>query len=164
MAEAVQIRVMLAALATWVACGPVFAGAAEAPGKPPGEGVEFNGYTTFACVEDVGRLEWSPLTVAAWVKVRDARGEQVFLGRELSRQKDYSEKTAVLIDDEVRSVVTKGYQHAKEVLKKNIDALHSVAKALRDKESLSGEEVTSLVRGEGIENPSGLAPEPSPAV
>ena len=90
--------------------------------------------------------------------------EQVFLGRELSRQKDYSEKTAVLIDDEVRSVVTKGYQHAKEMLKKNIDALHSVAKALRDKESLSGEEVTSLVRGEGIENPSGLAPEPSPAV
>ena len=92
------------------------------------------------------------------------REEQVFLGREISRQQDYSEKTAVLIDNEVRSVVTNAYQHAKDMLRKNMDALHSVAKALLDKESLSGDEVSRLVRGEGTEPQPGLTPEPTPAV
>jgi cell division protease FtsH len=74
--------------------------------------------------------------------------EQIFLGREIAQHQDYSEATAVLIDEEVKQIAMEAYQNARGVIEKNRDALVRVAEALLEYEVLDGEEVASLVRGE----------------
>jgi cell division protease FtsH len=76
--------------------------------------------------------------------------EQIFLGREIAQHQDYSEATAVLIDQEVNRVARQAYQRAKEVLESNRDALIRVAEALLELEVLDGEEVAALVKGEDM--------------
>jgi len=76
-----------------------------------------------------------------------SREEQIFLGREISRKKDYSEQTAVDIDDEIHAIVTDAYTRALDILRDNTDALHEVASALLLKESLDGESVSEIVSG-----------------
>jgi cell division protease FtsH len=72
--------------------------------------------------------------------------EQIFLGREISQHRDYSEKTAQEIDDEIRSIVMGCYERAEQVLKKNIKRLHALAKTLLERESLTGEEIDQIIR------------------
>jgi len=72
--------------------------------------------------------------------------EQIFLGREISQHRDYSEKTAQEIDREIRSIVTGCYERAEQVLKKNIKRLHALAKTLLERESLSGEEIDQIIQ------------------
>ena len=72
--------------------------------------------------------------------------EQIFLGRDFTQTKDYSEKTAVDIDNEVRVIITAAYERAKELLQGNLDVLHKMAAALLEKEVLDGAEIDEIVR------------------
>ncbi len=90
--------------------------------------------------------------------------EQIFLGREIAQHKDYSEVTAVAIDEEVKGLVAGGYETAKSILSSNIHILHALAEALIDQEELSAEEIHQLVAEMGEANPSGNGIEPSPSV
>ncbi len=71
--------------------------------------------------------------------------EQIFLGKELVRHKDFSEKTAIEIDNEIKSIVISCYEKTKEILENNIDKLHSLANALLEKETLSGDEIDKIL-------------------
>lgn len=73
--------------------------------------------------------------------------EQIFLGKELSRPKDYSEETAVEIDNEIKRIVNDNYTKAKAVLDENIDLLHRLTEVLLDKEVIDGKELEELVKG-----------------
>ncbi len=79
--------------------------------------------------------------------------EEVFLGHSVARQQNVSEATAREIDGEVRRFVEEAYQRAREILSENIDDLHKVAQALLEYETLSGDEIRALLRGEKIERP-----------
>lgn len=72
--------------------------------------------------------------------------EQVFLGKEISKQKDYSEETAIEIDGEIRSIVKGNYEKAKKLLEDNIDLLHKLAELLLDKEVIDGKELEELIK------------------
>jgi cell division protease FtsH len=98
--------------------------------------------------------------------------EMVFLGREIASHKDYSESTAVLIDQEVRNIIERNYSRAVSVLKDNTDKLHLLAKSLLEREVLDGDEMNRLLKGEILEpikpvdyEPKAGAPvaEPTPA-
>ena len=73
------------------------------------------------------------------------KDRQVFLGRDLMREKDYSEQTAVLIDSEVRRIVDECYTRANELVKKNQDKLRLLSDALLEKEVLDSEEIKKVV-------------------
>jgi len=73
--------------------------------------------------------------------------EQIFLGREITQHRDYSEATAIRIDSEVGSFVKTGYDLAKKVITENSDALVKIAEALLEREVLDGDEVMTLVDG-----------------
>ncbi len=74
------------------------------------------------------------------------REEQIFLGKELARHKDYSEATALEIDREIKRVVTENYKRAKTILEENIDLLHKLAEALLEREVVDGKELDDLVK------------------
>jgi len=71
--------------------------------------------------------------------------EQIFLGREIAQHKDYSEVTAIAIDEEVKRLVNNGYEGAKSILSSNIHVLHALAKALVEHEELNADDITALV-------------------
>ena len=73
--------------------------------------------------------------------------EQIFIGREITQHRDYSEATAIRIDAEVGSFVKTGYDVAKKVITENSDALVKIAEALLEREVLDGDEVMTLVGG-----------------
>jgi len=79
------------------------------------------------------------------------REEMIFLGKEISQQKDYSEKTAIMIDEEVRELVEGAYRKAYKLLEKNKDKLHKLAQALLEREILDHEEIDKIMRGEELE-------------
>lgn len=74
------------------------------------------------------------------------RQDQVFLGRDIARDKDYSEEVAAEIDKEVRSFMEDAYAATERLLSDNIDKLHVIAKALMEKETLEEEEINQLVK------------------
>ena len=73
------------------------------------------------------------------------REEQVFLGRDLIEEKNYSDQTALVIDQEVGRIVDESYKRAKEELNKHIDKLKLLAGKLLDKEVMDVEEVRALL-------------------
>lgn len=75
------------------------------------------------------------------------REEQIFLGKEIMKHKDYSEKTAEEIDDEVKTIITERYEYAKNLLLNNKATLLKLAQALRDKETLDGVEIEAIIQG-----------------
>ena len=81
--------------------------------------------------------------------------EEVFLGHSVTRTQNVSEQTAQLIDAEVRTIVTVGYDRAKQVLTDNIDQLHNLAAALLELETLTGDEIKKVMAGEPIERGTG---------
>ena len=92
--------------------------------------------------------------------------EAIFLGREIAQHRDYSEATAIEIDQEVRTIVLSGYETAKTILVDNREALKRIAEALLEREVLDAAEVTALVRGEKLPalqdpTPPAAAAEPS---
>ncbi|HET6340617.1 MAG TPA: ATP-dependent zinc metalloprotease FtsH [Gemmatimonadota bacterium] len=80
--------------------------------------------------------------------------EQIFLGREITTHRDYSEETARVIDQEVKSIVATAFERALGILTDNEDALHRLAEALLEREILDNEEIRLVIAGEE------LAPEP----
>ncbi len=77
------------------------------------------------------------------------KDEAIFLGKELARQKDYSEATAQEIDNEVKNIVGECYGRAKEILTKNIQALHKVASTLLEREVIDGSLIKKIVEEGG---------------
>ena len=71
--------------------------------------------------------------------------EQIFLGREFAQHKDYSESTAVAIDGEVKEIIMKNHEKAREILTENIDILNDLSLKLIEKESLSGKEIDEII-------------------
>jgi cell division protease FtsH len=76
--------------------------------------------------------------------------EQIFLGREISQHRDYSEDTAIKIDNEVRKLVNQGYETAKNILEGSRDTLQKIAAALLEREVLDASEVLLLVDGKEL--------------
>jgi cell division protease FtsH len=74
--------------------------------------------------------------------------EEVFLGHSVSRTQSVSEATAQKIDSEVRRIIEETYNRAKQILQDRIDDLHVLAKGLLEYETLTGEEIKALLRGE----------------
>ncbi len=96
--------------------------------------------------------------------------EQIFLGREIAQHRDYSEHTAVAIDDEVRKFVMDGYERAKTILRENREALIRIAEALLERESLDAAEIKMLIAGQPLEDrrsskaePKNEKPTPAPS-
>ncbi|MGH9334491.1 MAG: ATP-dependent zinc metalloprotease FtsH, partial [Vicinamibacteria bacterium] len=75
------------------------------------------------------------------------REEQVFLGRDIARHQDYSEDTAIKIDQEVKRIVEQAYGRARTILSENRPLLEKVAEALLEREVLDAEEVRMLMEG-----------------
>ena len=75
------------------------------------------------------------------------QAHEVFLGRDFMQHKEYSESTAVIIDEEIRKIIEMAYDGAHNLLSKNNEALHAVATALLTREVLDGEEIAVLVEG-----------------
>jgi len=71
--------------------------------------------------------------------------EQIFLGREIAQHRDYSEHTAVKIDEEVRKIVVENFERAKKLLIENQDVLHRLAKELLDREVLDNNEIEEIM-------------------
>ena len=76
--------------------------------------------------------------------------EQIFLGREIAQHRDYSEATAIQIDEEVRKMVSTGYSTAKGILSENRETLIKIAKALIEREVLDAAEIKMLVEGQDL--------------
>jgi cell division protease FtsH len=98
-------------------------------------------------------------------RVRYAANEQeVFLGHSVAQTTNMSEETARLVDSEIRGLIEDAEQTARRILHENIDQLHTLAKALLEYETLSGDEVQALFRGQPIvretppEEPTGKPP------
>jgi len=79
-----------------------------------------------------------------------AKEEEIFLGREITRSKNYSEQTSIAIDEEVKKIIMKGMERAEIILRDNIEALHRLAAALLEREILDGEEIDKVIRGETL--------------
>jgi cell division protease FtsH len=86
--------------------------------------------------------------------------QELFLGRELQTRREVSERTAQLVDSEVSRVIKEAYSRATQVLQENMELLHVVAAALLDRETLTGDEVAALARGEKLP-PRPISPPPS---
>jgi cell division protease FtsH len=73
--------------------------------------------------------------------------EQIFLGREIAQHRDFSEETARQIDQEVRRLIDEAYQSAYSLVDSNKDAMHRIAAALLERETIDAEEVRMLIEG-----------------
>jgi cell division protease FtsH len=73
------------------------------------------------------------------------REEHVFLGREIAKHRDYSDKTAEEIDEETKRIVTEAYHQTKELLEKNRNLLDAIAKALLERETLEANEIDQII-------------------
>jgi cell division protease FtsH len=88
--------------------------------------------------------------------------EQVFLGRDLAHRRDYSEQTAIAIDEEVHRIVTTGFERAKKILSDRKVQLNIMAEALLERETLEGEDVKMILAGQELP-PMKAAEDPEPA-
>lgn len=76
--------------------------------------------------------------------------DEVFLGRDYSHMRNYSEETAAEIDEEINAIIKNAYDRTKNILTEHIDRLHSVAKALIEREKIDGDEFKALMNGETL--------------
>ncbi|MGH9415936.1 MAG: ATP-dependent zinc metalloprotease FtsH, partial [Terriglobales bacterium] len=90
-----------------------------------------------------GMSELGPLTFGK-------KEEQIFLGREIAQHRDFSEDTAIRIDQEVRRLVMDGYDRAHKILTENADMLHRLAQALLERESLGADEIRLVLDGKTL--------------
>jgi cell division protease FtsH len=79
--------------------------------------------------------------------------EQIFLGREIAKHRDYSESTAEKIDAEVRNFVTNAYDRSCRLINDNLETLHNMANALLEKETLNTEDIDKIMAGAGKDKP-----------
>jgi len=81
-------------------------------------------------------------------------GGEVFIGRDYQTTKSYSEKIAGTIDDEVKALIDKAYDHCKQILTDNSDKLHKVVDFLLEKETMTGEQFEAVMQGREVEDAS----------
>ncbi len=81
-------------------------------------------------------------------------GGEVFIGRDYQTTKSYSEKIAGTIDDEVKALIDKAYDHCKQILTDNSDKLHEVVDYLLEKETMTGEQFEAVMQGREVEDAS----------
>ncbi len=86
------------------------------------------------------------------------KDEEVFLGRDFAQHKDYSEETAIRIDQEIKRIVTDNYDRARTILEEKKSALLQIAEELLTREVLSGDQVSRIVAGKTLEAPVTIAP------
>jgi len=79
-----------------------------------------------------------------------AKEEEIFLGREITKHKDYSEQTAQDIDSELKRIIMDGMARAEKILSENIDLLHKLSKELLEREILDSDEIEKIMRGEEL--------------
>jgi cell division protease FtsH len=116
------------------------------------EDIIFNTFTTGAGNDIEQATEMARKMVCEW-GMSDKLGplsfgkkdEQIFLGREMSTHKNYSEATAVEIDTEIRRIVDESYAKAHSILQDNIQNLHNLSECLIEKENLTGAEVDQII-------------------
>ena len=115
----------------------------------------FNEYTTGAR-DDIERAtdlahkmvcEWG-MSVALGPLSYGEKEEEIFLGREITRHKNYSEKTAQDIDAEVKQIVLDAAHKAETILTENNTLLHALASSLIERETLDADEIDTMIRGE----------------
>lgn len=122
-----------------------------------GAGNDFEQATELArkMVCEWGMSEMGPLTFGK-------KEEAIFLGREIAQHRDYSEDTAIRIDQEVKKIVMGAYQRARETLEANRDALERIAQALLVREVLDLNEIKLLIEGKALpEKPARAAAKPA---
>jgi cell division protease FtsH len=76
--------------------------------------------------------------------------EQIFLGKELTRHRDYSERTAIMIDEEISKIVTENYERAHRIILENQDTVNRIADALLERESLDAAQVEAIIEGKDL--------------
>ncbi|MBI4429437.1 MAG: ATP-dependent metallopeptidase FtsH/Yme1/Tma family protein [Ignavibacteriales bacterium] len=79
-----------------------------------------------------------------------AKEEELFLGREITRTRNFSEQTAISIDAEVKKIVTTAMKQSEKILRQNMAKLHRLANALLEREILDSEEIDKVLRGEEL--------------
>jgi cell division protease FtsH len=79
-----------------------------------------------------------------------AKEEEIFLGREITRSRNFSEDTAILIDEEVKRIVSDAMKRADKILKDHIKTLHKLSNALLDREILDSDEIDKIMRGQEL--------------
>jgi cell division protease FtsH len=97
---------------------------------------------------DYGMSSLGPLTFGK-------REEQIFLGREIAQHRDYSEDTAIRIDQEIKRFITEGYTRAKKILDENREILCRIAENLLEREVLDANEVKMIIQNMPLEAKSG---------
>src|ERR1022692_3482691 len=103
---------------------------------------------------DWGMSELGPLSFGK-------KEEAIFLGREINQHRDYSESTAVRIDDQVQKIIMNAYQGARTVLTSNRDALDRIANALLEREVLDANEIAMMIEGKPLpDRPKATPPSP----
>ncbi|HMF54862.1 MAG TPA: ATP-dependent zinc metalloprotease FtsH [Pyrinomonadaceae bacterium] len=93
-----------------------------------------------AMVCEYGMSELGPLTFGK-------KEEQIFLGREIAQHRDFSEDTAIKIDQEVKKIVSEQYQRARNIIEDNRDTMIRLAEALLERETLDGVQIRRIVAG-----------------
>jgi len=78
------------------------------------------------------------------------KSEEIFLGREISHSRDYSDEISQVIDEEISSFVKHAEENSANILTENIDKLHGIANALLEYESISGDEMKQIINDEPI--------------
>jgi cell division protease FtsH len=76
--------------------------------------------------------------------------EEIFLGREITKHKDYSEETAQLIDQEIKAIIEAGMNRALKILEDNIEILHKLSLELLEREILDSDEIDKIIKGEEL--------------
>ena len=134
------------------------------------EEIIFNEMTTGASNDIERATEMARKMVCEW-GMSDTLGplsygkkeEQIFLGREINQHRDYSESTAVKIDDEVIKLVTNAKETVTELLTSHIDLLRALAEALLEKETLNSEEINEIMAAHSVTDPDEVMEEKTTA-
>ena len=122
------------------------------------EEIIFDDITTGASndIERVTRMarkmvcEWGMSEAIGTLAIGET-GEEVFIGREWVQNKNYSEDTARLVDAEVKRIVEEAHARCRTLLQENLETLHRIAKALLDRETISGEELDLLMEDKPLQ-------------
>ena len=78
------------------------------------------------------------------------REDMIFLGKEITSSKDYSDQTALIIDSEVRGIIERAHEQALRLLRENMDKLHLLASTLLERETIDGDQMNRLLHGESL--------------
>ena len=98
-----------------------------------------------AMVCEYGMSDLGPLTFGK-------KEEQIFLGREIAQHRDFSEDTAIKIDQQVKYIVSEQYERARSILEENRDVMVKLAETLLDRETLDGVQIRRIVAGLSIDD------------